>query len=642
MYFSKIPNYVTLENFASINTNLNEYYPNNLLFKIKSTALTAIFVLKNDFNADSTVFINGMYSDRVYLYNDNKLIAESGTMLPIQKKSVPGEANFLKITLKAGELGVFKLKAIGHLQRPVDTPFYVYSEKYFLQSEITDLPIQYTYDNIVIFYFGGVTLLMFFFLFMYYRSRQALYGRYSLYLFFQWMFGLIKLSSFTLIGWQMLKYPFFRIALVEPVVLCGVGAYVWFAIELLNLKATRFKMYKGLKLMAKCLWIYAGLYFVYFYLYPHYQIQGVLFLIVRAILIPINIYLLIMIAKHIKTPGKPYYIIGNVLFIGFAILAGVEVRGSLFDTGYFSRFNGTLYYMIGILLEIVFFAFALGTRLRGLFEEKELADKKLIEQMHVNEKLMKDINTELEIKVRERTATLRLQEKQIEEAKELETKTSYEKQLAEIKMTALRSRMNPHFIFNSLNSIKYFILKTDNDSAEFYLNRFSKLLRMILEYSNNEKITLNQELEALKIYLEIESLRFDQSFHYEINIDKNINIDTTLIPPLLLQPFVENAIWHGLANSDKEEKYCKIEGVKNNGTIALFIKDNGVGRKITKQLNENKPNKHSSFGMKITDERVNLYNAFNDDTIHIEIIDEEDNKQNAMGTTVIITCKNTA
>jgi LytS/YehU family sensor histidine kinase len=202
--------------------------------------------------------------------------------------------------------------------------------------------------------------------------------------------------------------------------------------------------------------------------------------------------------------------------------------------------------------------------------------------------------------------------------------------------------MNPHFLFNSLNSIKYFILKNENDTAAFYLNKFSKLLRQILEYSNRETITLQQELETLKLYLEIESLRFDQSFHYHIVVDEGLLPESIQVPPLILQPFVENAIWHGLANSDKSDKFCKVEVNKQNGNINISIIDNGVGRAVAAIIKENKINKLNteSFGMKITEERISIFNTGSNGKLKIAVEDNMDEGLQAAGTTINITLQN--
>ncbi len=117
-------------------------------------------------------------------------------------------------------------------------------------------------------------------------------------------------------------------------------------------------------------------------------------------------------------------------------------------------------------------------------------------------------------------------------------------------MQALRAQMNPHFIFNSLNSINRYIVKSDQATASLYLTRFAKLIRLILDNSNNKFITLSNELQALSLYMEMESIRFEKKFSYTIECDDNINTESIFVPPLIIQPYVENAIWHGLLHKE--------------------------------------------------------------------------------------------
>ena len=126
------------------------------------------------------------------------------------------------------------------------------------------------------------------------------------------------------------------------------------------------------------------------------------------------------------------------------------------------------------------------------------------------------------------------------------TKAELQQQAAELEMQALRAQMNPHFIFNSLNSINMFILENNKLQASEYLSKFSRLVRLILQNSQETFIPLEKELEALQLYLELESLRFEQKFEYKIQIDDEVDTTVLKVPPLIIQPYAENAIWHGL------------------------------------------------------------------------------------------------
>ncbi len=213
--------------------------------------------------------------------------------------------------------------------------------------------------------------------------------------------------------------------------------------------------------------------------------------------------------------------------------------------------------------------------------------------------------------------------------------SEYNQQVAELEIKSLRSQMNPHFLFNSLNSIRNYIIKNNPQVASNYLANFAALMRKILDASELTKIELGEEIETLKLYIDLELMRFSNKFTYEIVVDdalKEININ---IPTMILQPFVENAIWHGLLNKEGEGRLIiHFKEIKNeHDEILCEITDNGVGRKAT--LNNGKPNKHKSKGIIITIERLKKMSE-NKIFTPVNIIDLEDENGNALGTKVQI------
>jgi len=173
-------------------------------------------------------------------------------------------------------------------------------------------------------------------------------------------------------------------------------------------------------------------------------------------------------------------------------------------------------------------------------------------------------------------------------------------EISEIELKALRAQMNPHFIFNALNSIADYINKNDAKSADYYLGKFAKLMRGILENSEEKEIPLSEELKMLEFYMDLESLRFKNKFDYEVKIAEDISPENVLIPPMILQPFVENSILHGLAKKDNEGRIT-IQIDKTENLLKCIIEDNGTGRK--------NPNETSgrSYGVKLTKERIALF-----------------------------------
>jgi ligand-binding sensor domain-containing protein len=198
-------------------------------------------------------------------------------------------------------------------------------------------------------------------------------------------------------------------------------------------------------------------------------------------------------------------------------------------------------------------------------------------------------------------AFFKLRENRIK--KEQARQTAINKQIAEIRMVALRGQMNPHFIFNSLNSIQHFISIREKDEALNYLSKFSKLIRKILENSRENTVSISNEIQLLELYIQLEQLRFSNKFEYHISIDEKIDMENTLIPPLLIQPYIENAILHGLINkNDKGDLWLSLE--RNNGSLICKIEDNGIGRARSQEIEQGKVSRHKSLGIKVTEERI--------------------------------------
>jgi hypothetical protein len=201
-------------------------------------------------------------------------------------------------------------------------------------------------------------------------------------------------------------------------------------------------------------------------------------------------------------------------------------------------------------------------------------------------------------------------------------------------LTALKAQMNPHFMYNALNSIQALILQKDIQRSNLYLNKFSKLMRMILDASGKETISIHEETELLRLYLDLEKLRFGDEFSYLVQIDESINQDDLEIPSILLQPFVENALKHGLLHK-KGPKSIEIKFQLKNELICT-IRDNGIGRIKSQEIKERQSIDHKSFATDAINQRVDIINTTFGKGIRIEIEDLfEDNE--AAGTLVILT-----
>lgn len=203
-------------------------------------------------------------------------------------------------------------------------------------------------------------------------------------------------------------------------------------------------------------------------------------------------------------------------------------------------------------------------------------------------------------------------------------------QMAKVEMKALRAQMNPHFIFNCLNSIYHFMNKKDVEQASKYLIKFSNLIRSILENSLHQEVTLKEDLEALELYIQLEQMRLDHKFTYQINIETGINTSGIYVPPLIMQPFVENSIWHGLSNIEIGG-LIKISISTENNMLKYVLEDNGSNMVKPTDLVEIQKIKKSSIGISATKERLDLVNQKNNSQAYFKMTDILDEKNNYCG-----------
>ena len=209
-----------------------------------------------------------------------------------------------------------------------------------------------------------------------------------------------------------------------------------------------------------------------------------------------------------------------------------------------------------------------------------------------------------------------------------------EKKLLSLEQTMLRSQMNPHFLFNSLNSIKLYIINNEKKNAVHYLNKFSKLVRKILEASSLKEISLADELETVELYMNIENIRFSNEINFSIVISDNIDVNTVKIPSLILQPFLENALWHGLSSKEGEKNIQLRISRQNERFINIAIIDNGVGREASEKIKEAKVLKRKSIGIDITKERLANFSKDYQNSFTINFEDLYDEARQAIGTQV--------
>ena len=395
--------------------------------------------------------------------------------------------------------------------------------------------------------------------------------------------------------------------------------YTWFSLLFLNIKKKSKKWYCLMKNYMQITFVitlvfflidvfffdnlYTEKFFIYFYMPISLSIVSVF------------MYVIFMF----KNPLNKIYVVGLTTYLLFSL---ISLYFSINRGSFIENFMTPIHiFMIGVSLEALIFSIGLGYKYHIYRQERDNYNNQLIEELQKNEKLKDRLNQQLS--------------EEVEDHKLAEIEALYEKQINELKLTSLLSQMNPHFIFNALNSIKLYIINNEPKIAAHYLNKFSKLIRRILEASTTREITLQEELETMDLYMTIENIRFSNEIDFNINVNENVSLKTIKVPPLILQPFLENSLWHGLS-SKKNDKKIEINIYKNSSKhIEIEIEDNGIGREASTKIKSEKSINRKSIGISLTKERLTNFvkNFRNNYSI---IYKDLTNNKKAIGTKVIL------
>lgn len=366
--------------------------------------------------------------------------------------------------------------------------------------------------------------------------------------------------------------------------------YSWFSIHFLNLREKKIDLAVQIMLFILVTTICSTLLFIVDFFFFESQYIGKFFIFIYT---PVSLVIISFFLKAIyqhKDSINKFFVFGLVFFLGFSVLA---LYFSFVKQQYFTTIDPITFFMIGVLLETVTLSIGLGYKYHMFRKERDNFNSLLIGELQKNDALKDKLNEQLS--------------KKVESHKLAEIEALYEKQINELKLTSLLSQMNPHFIFNALNSIKLYIINNDSKNAAHYLNKFSKLIRRILEASTTKETTLRDELETVDLYMTLENIRFNNEIDFSINVDETLNLNAIKLPPLVLQPFLENAIWHGLS-SKKEDKKVSIQiDKKGKNHLKIAIKDNGIGRQASAKIKSDKSIDRKSLGVNLSKERLSNF-----------------------------------
>jgi len=370
--------------------------------------------------------------------------------------------------------------------------------------------------------------------------------------------------------------------------------YAFFAYRFLSIKSELPKWYKY---SIKLLYIIIAFCVIKFLVYLLSGNSNILYNGYFIFTIIMSIFALLMYIPFFKSRSflKYYIIVGSLVLFVTSIMSLLNYLVLIADQKSVEPAYSILY--IGFILENIIFSLGLGHKQKLILDDRNSSKNQLISQLKENEVLRHKIQKQLELDVEQLSKQA--------EIEKLETiKMKYDKELAELKVSALRSQMNPHFIFNSLNAIKRYIIDNEKENAVFYLNKFSKLIRKILASTMEKETALDDELETMQLYVNIENIRFNNSIDFNINIEDNLNLSAIKLPSLITQPFIENAIWHGLSLKKDNRKLNLNIYKSNENQLKIEIIDNGIGRKKSTEIKKNKLLKRTSFGIALSEERL--------------------------------------
>ncbi|MEJ7768873.1 MAG: histidine kinase [Chitinophagaceae bacterium] len=286
---------------------------------------------------------------------------------------------------------------------------------------------------------------------------------------------------------------------------------------------------------------------------------------------------------------------------------------------------------IALVIDMLFYFTGLSFRDRKVQTDKTIFQEQLIKQLSENKNLHEKFTGELEQQVKEKTTELVQQRQALETEKEAKLLADFNRRFSESEFKALRSQMNPHFVFNVLNTIESYALENNKEAASEMIQKFSKLTRLVFENSMNQLVPFENDWKALQLYIQLEQMRYADKFLVAYNITDQILEQGYLIPPMIVQPFIENAIIHGLRNKPGNGGILNLSASLENDCIIVQVEDNGIGRSKAALLKTNNPIQKNSLGIKVTQDRISMFNNLNLDnkaTVEIQDLNE--------GTRVII------
>ncbi len=496
---------------------------------------------------------------------------------------------------------------------------------YYLSFDLSEFSNSINQNGVTIFISGFLLTLSLYHFLLFFQHKDKAYLYYSLYTVLIFLYIYHRANHFFLADISRSAKPFLS-AIVVPLQWLFYMVYIRFLQTYLELKTHLPKLNK---LLNSTLLLYFTLLLILMIQFGLSQDYSFFFTVQRYFFVPsfvlLSLYSLFRIAQ-LPSTLKYYVIIGSILYILFGVIA--------FYTSLQQTYGGLLFFYMAIFIENIFFALGLGAKQKKILTERNQAQQSIIKEHAINIELQKRIKEKLDKEVAKKTQEIIQLHRQNADEHRRKLAAEFSKKTLDLRMKALQTQMNPHFLFNSLNAIKHFIIKNKKEDATYFLSKLSRLLRKILDNSQLQEISLQEELAVMQLYLEVENIRLDKHILMEQKNPDQLNLSNFKIPPLVLQPFIENAIWHGLALK-KGHKKIVITIKKDNAYLQISIEDNGIGRERAAVLKAAKLVEKESLGISLTKERLVSYTEHLKGKVSIVFDDLMENNQ-SKGTRVIL------
>ncbi len=485
--------------------------------------------------------------------------------------------------------------------------------------------LQHTNHNGVSIFVAGLllTLSLYHFL-LYFQHKDKAYLYYSLFTFLIFVFIYHRASHFFLVELSQGIKPFLYF-IHFPIQWLFNTVYLLFVITFIDLETTRPKWNKFLKYAITFYLIVLVIISLYAYIADSTTILGAMYAYFFLPTITVVAVITMYVLYTMDTVLKHYVLVGSFVYLSLSLTA--------FYLAFFEHYFIGLFY-IAVIIESIFFALGLGAKQKILLLAKNEIQEKVIAEHELNSKLQEEIKTKLAKEVALKTEEILQLTSKNKIKLQRKLALAYSKQTLDLRMRALQTQMNPHFLFNSLNSIKHYIIKNNKKDATYFLSKLAMFIRKILDSSRLKEITLQEEVNIMQLYLEVENIRLRQRIQFDVKIDNSIDLTQIKIPPLVLQPFIENAIWHGLSLR-KGLKTIQMNIAMKNKVLQISITDNGIGREHAAKHKDAKLVAKESLGIALTKERLLAFTSHKTSRATISFEDLYD-KEKAIGTKVLV------